>query len=355
MLFRSTVFNETVAQMGKRLCLVANRPEADEATAPCLDAVDIAGYNYASCRYPNEGEVHPNRIIVGSETMPYDIVANWEMVEKYPYVIGDFMWAAWDYLGEVGIGSWSYEKECYSSYTKSYPGILAETGAFDILGDDTAEAGLAAVTFGARKTPYIGVKPVNHPGQIPAQAIWRGTNAIPSWSWQGCEGNLAEVEVYSDAEVVELFLNEQSLGKQNTDQNLATFEVTYASGTLKAVAYKEGQVVGESELHSAQGQKQLAITAETAVKVDEILYVAIRICGENGVVEANADIPLTVAVEGGKLLGFGSACPRTEDAYVTGTFSTHYGKSLAVIQPERDSLTVTVTSEAYGKVSTTIS
>lgn len=72
-----------------------NSKKVDQLTSPFLDALDIAGYNYASGRYPLEEKAHPERVIFGSETFPQDIYKNWKMVERYPYLIGDFMWTGW--------------------------------------------------------------------------------------------------------------------------------------------------------------------------------------------------------------------------------------------------------------------
>lgn len=82
------------SMIGTNMNKMANSDAADKVTSPCLDALDIAGYNYASGRYPLEGTKHPDRIVVGSETFPMDIAKNWELVKKYPYMIGDFMWTA---------------------------------------------------------------------------------------------------------------------------------------------------------------------------------------------------------------------------------------------------------------------
>ena len=78
-------------------------------------------------------------VLVGSETFPQDIAKNWAMVKKYPYLIGDFMWTAWDYIGEAGVGTWSYEADA-KGFDKPYPWLLADTGAFDLLGNPTGEA-----------------------------------------------------------------------------------------------------------------------------------------------------------------------------------------------------------------------
>ena len=91
-------------QYGRMMNRLVASEIAGKATEASFAQVDIAGYNYAACRYEQDGREYPNRIIVGSETYPQDLDVNWELVEKNPYVIGDFSWTAWDYLGEAGIG-----------------------------------------------------------------------------------------------------------------------------------------------------------------------------------------------------------------------------------------------------------
>jgi beta-galactosidase len=108
----STEFNEWVAGLGKKMLEAAASPDGDEASSPVLELLDIAGYNYAQSRYEKERELHPERIVVGSETFPQDLPGNWALVTKCPWVIGDFMWTAWDYIGEVGIGDWVSDEDC---------------------------------------------------------------------------------------------------------------------------------------------------------------------------------------------------------------------------------------------------
>ncbi len=172
----STSYNEMVSGFKEKM-LSVEIPELDEVTSPSLDMLDIAGYNYASPRYAADAKAHPDRVIVGSETYNIDIGKNWDLVEKLPYVVGDFMWTSWDYIGEVGIGTWAYEPDGVG-FHKPYPWLLADTGAIDILGNPGGEAGYAAVVWGQRKEPYIGVQPVNHPGVIPAKSMWPGSNAM---------------------------------------------------------------------------------------------------------------------------------------------------------------------------------
>ncbi len=352
----STDFNEQISKQGKRMIAGAANEEVDKASTPCLDKLDVAGYNYATSRYESDAVLHPGRMLVGSETFPQDLPVNWALVKKLPYLYGDFMWTAWDYIGEVGIGAWSYHSDG-KGFTKKYPWLLGDVGAFDILGDDNAEAGMASVIWGKRKTPYIGVRPVNqNPGDL-YMAIWRGTNAMPSWAWQGCEGRQAQVEVYSDAAQVELLLNGISLGRAKVNEEFrADFRVLYAPGTLTAIAFNEaGEKTGESSLVSATGNLSIRAEPEGDAVMGQPLYVNIDMVGENGVVERNFDKALTVKVEGGELLGFGSANPRTEERFETGVYTTYYGRSQAVLLPLGGQITLRVSTDGMDECVLTIS
>lgn len=329
----STMFNFITSMVGSGMNKAANGKKADEATSPLLATLDISGYNYASGRYAGEGKLHPERIVVGSETFPQDIAKNWEMVKKYPYLIGDFMWTAWDYIGEAGLGTWSFHEDA-KGFNKPYPWLLGDTGAFDILGDPNGEAMLAKAVWGFAVKPLIGVQPCNQPDKKIIKASWRGTNALPSWSWANCDGNKVIVEVFTDAAKVELFVNGKKIGTAKVKECKATFKTKYQAGEISAIAYDaSGRKVGQSTLCSATGTPRVCVEAENKnIKNSDIVYYDISIKGDNGVVESNADRKLTVSVEGGELLGFGSANPRTEERFDTGVYTTYYGKAQAVVR-----------------------
>jgi hypothetical protein len=329
----STLFNLMTSIAGSSRTRAAQSKRVDRLTSPGLDVLDVAGYNYASSRYSLEGKAHPRRIIVGSETFPQDIAKNWAMVKKYPYLIGDFMWTAFDYLGEAGLGAWTYTPDG-GTFNKPYPWLLAEAGAIDILGNVGAEAEYAGVVWGLRDKPYIGVQPVNHPGVKPAKGVWRGTNAMASWAWKDCEGNKAVVEVYIDADSVLLILNEKPVGRKKIKKFRAIFKVKYEPGILTAVAYdKNGVELSRASLVSATEAVNISVKPEkNTVTAREIVYVDIGLCDKSGVVESNADALLSVTVDGGELLAFGSANPCTEENYLSGSFTTYYGKAQAVVK-----------------------
>jgi len=158
--------------------------------------------------------------------------------------------------------------------------------------------------------------------------------------------------------MVELFLNGKSLGKKKLKDYKTTYKVKYAPGTLKAVTYdQKGSPISESELVSATGKTRIALKPEeTTVRSGELVYINVDLVGENGIVESNADRELTVTVEGGTVLGFGSANPRSEERFDSGCYTTYYGRSLAAVRADRlGALTVRVTGPGIDSAEVKIS
>ena len=350
----STAFNQMTMMIGTGMNHSADSDEADQATSPILDMLDIAGYNYASGRYPMEGEKHPDRIVFGSETFPQDIPVNWAMVEKYPYLIGDFMWTAWDYLGEAGIGAWSYADDA-RTFEKPYPWLAGGAGVIDMAGHGDGGALLAKAVWGKNNgVPGIAVTPANHPGVQVIKSAWRGTNAIPTWSWKGCEGNPVTVEVYTKAAKAVLFLNGEKIGEADVENCKAVFETVYQPGVLSAETYDEaGNAEERGELKSSVGKESIRLRLDPGtgeIEDGRVVFVEVDICGENGEIESNADEPLTVSTEGAELLGFGSGERRSPESFVSGTYTTYYGRALAAVRiTDAENAKITVKGNSLGE------
>ena len=326
----SELYNKMASVVGGIMENSVRRPGVDSVTTPVLDRLDIAGYNYASGRYKPDGKLHPNRVIVGAETYHYKLFDNWKSVEQYPWLIGDFMWTAWDYLGEISLGQW-YNTDDTPEFIQQYPCLLAGTGAIDLIGHPTGEVFRAKSIWLKDNKPYIAVRPVSTKPVI--KAVWRGTNSIPSWSWYGMEGIPATVEVFTSAPKVRLYLNDRLIEEKEVKKNLAIFEVPYEPGVLRAVTADASGNEHEAVLTSAKGKTQIAAQTErTDYHVGDLIHMDIDLTDADGVVESNCDTRLTVQVKGGELLAFGSAHPRTEDRFHTGRYSTYFGRSLAILR-----------------------
>ena len=311
---------------------MANSKKADAVISPAMDALDLAGYNYASGRYTLDAKLHPDRLIFGSETFPHTIDENWKMVEVIDTLVGDFVWTAWDYLGENGIGAWSYQKEG-AGFSKPYPWWLADTGAFDITGCPNAQAYWISAAWGQLEKPAITIQPLNHERK-PYKAAWRGSNGIASYAWKNCEGKKGICEVFFKCDQVILYQNGKKIGSKKPKGSRTVFPLRYISGSLEAVAYdKNGREIARNVLQSTDDSLNLRLEAEEKeVSVNDIVYVNVAVADEKGIVESNHDVKVTIEAQNGELLAFGSANPCSEEDIHCGEYHTYYGKALAIIK-----------------------
>ena len=328
----------------------ATIPPCDWRTRDAFANMDIAGYNYGIYRYKRDLKKYPDRLILGSETFCNDAYRFRELAKKEPRLIGDFVWAGMDYLGEVGIGSWEY-----ADYAPRFDGglgwVTAGSGRIDLTGRPLGEALYTRVALEQENGPYIAVCPVNHTGDKHSPSAWKMTNAMPSWSWRGCAGKQANVEVYARAHTVDLRVNGKSVGKKELKNDcIAKFRCTYEDGVVMAIAFdSKGKEMGACALHTASSETRLrAVCEEAAVKPGRLCHIRLQYTDENGTMKPLERGVLHVEVTGGKLLGLGSACPFNEIGFVTGRTDTYYGEALAVVQAgEGAELTLTVTDGRY--------
>lgn len=322
----------------------------DVKTRDAFANMDIAGYNYGIYRYKHDLKKYPQRLILGSETFCNDAYKFRELAKQEPRLVGDFVWAGMDYLGEVMVGSWEY-----ADYAETFDGglgwVSAGSGRIDLTGKPLGEALYTRVALEADNGPYIAVCPVNHTGDRHSPSAWKMTNAMPSWSWTGCEGRKANVEVYARAARVELVLNGHTVGSKTLKNDcLARFSIPYESGTLEAVSYDAADhEIGRYKLQSAGGATSLTLDAEEpAAQTGHLCYVRLRYTDENGITKPLMRGNIQVQVRGGTLVGLGSACPFNKHSYLDSETDTYYGEALAIVRMgDGEAMTIAASDGEY--------
>lgn len=322
----------------------------DVKTRDAFANMDIAGYNYGIYRYKHDLKKYPQRLILGSETFCNDAYKFRELAKQEPRLVGDFVWAGMDYLGEVMVGSWEY-----ADYAETFDGgpgwVSAGSGRIDLTGKPLGEALYTRVALEADNGPYIAVCPVNHTGDRHSPSAWKMTNAMPSWSWTGCEGGKANVEVYARAARVELVLNGHTVGSKTLKNDcLARFSIPYESGTLEAVSYDAADhEIGRCKLQSAGSTTRLTLDAEEpTVKPGHLCYIRLRYTDENGITKPLARGSIQVQVRGGTLVGLGSACPFNKHSYLDSETDTYYGEALAIVRMgDGEAMTIAASDGEY--------
>ena len=333
--------NTILANMGDVMTEFAGSKKVGDATAEAFSVLDVSGMNYMQSRYEKDHELFPHRVIVGSETSPNQIDRLWRQVQDNRHVIGDFTWTGWDYLGEAGIGRVSITGTPEATQLAApYPWLAGWCGDIDITGHRRPASFYRQIVFGLRSDPYIAVQRPDRHGQKLFQTPWSWTDSVGSWSWVGAEGKPVTVEVYSDADEVELQLDGQMLGIAPTGEKnrfRAEFELDYTPGSLTAIARTGGEETGRFTLRTATGPWQLHIDADRdLIRADstDLTFIDISLVDAAGTVLIGADLEVTVLVEGPAVLqGFGSAAPATEESYLDAVHTTFDGRALAVVRP----------------------
>ena len=316
----------------------------DLRTKDAYANMDIAGYNYGIFRYKHDLKKYPNRLILGSETFCKDAYSFWEIAKKNKRIIGDFVWAGWDYIGEVGDGAAEY-----SDYKFEDPAtrMTGGNGRIDLNGKPRAEAAYTRVAFERETGPVIAVDTVYQKEKLRLTG-WQLTKALESWAWDGCNGEPAKVEVYARAAQVELFINGKSVGKKKVKKCRANFNTTYQDGEITAVSYDEnGKEINRYSLQTAGKDTVLQVRPEEkTVKPEGLAFIQLQYTDSKGIWKPMEKHNIKVTVENGVLKGLGSPAPYVKGNYTDHTVATYYGEAMAVVQADGNGpVKVTVADE----------
>jgi len=324
--------------------------------------VDVAGINYSEARYDLDAELFPDRVLLGTETFPGKLDRLWALVEKHPQVIGDFVWTAWDHLGEAGTGRAVYADDPLQpvGMASPYPWLLSQAGTIDINGVRRPISYWRETVWGLRNEPYIAVhRPQGH-GRTLKVGRWAWDDVLSSWAWDVEDGSPIVVDVYTDADEVELLINGGSVGVQPVGIEvggqargfIARFETEYRRGMLVAVTRRDGVDVGEAQLRSLIGEIALCASAEReriGCGPSDLAFIHLTLRDEAGTLAVDAGTRVQIAVEGpGELLALSSAKPDDDAGFGEPVHATHEGRLLAVVRPTGTGLIRLSATSVYG-------
>ncbi|MFC2123659.1 glycoside hydrolase family 2 TIM barrel-domain containing protein [Bacteroidota bacterium] len=337
------------------ICRFWDNPELEwDATIPAFDVLDIGGYNYRWQRYESDHVGFPKRIMMGTESVALEAYENWQLVEKHPYVIGDFVWTGMDYFGETGIGNTVYLKKGEeSSHVKLFPWFNAWCGDIDVIGVKKPQSYYRDIVWGNTRINMFVHAPVPE-GTTEGVSFWGWPDEEMRWNWPGQEGKTMQVSVYSSFDTVRLELNGNVVGDRpvNNSDLTANFDVTYEPGELKASGLVNGQVVDSKSINTAGPPVKIIMKIEdTNIQADrnDLAFFNIVITDKAGIVVTDASIPVTVTVRGqGELLASGSASPNHMESLTDEVFTTFRGRGLVIVRPKLASGNFQISAESNG-------
>lgn len=334
----SEFFNDLAGILGANFMKHgAQLHRSDVKTRGAFAEMDVAGYNYGIFRYKHDLRHYPNRFILGSETFCADAGLFYKMAQDNPRLIGDFVWAGWDYLGEAGVGSWVRKEDDRILADKSN-WVLSGSGRIDILGHPSAEMYYTRTAFRLDPIALAVVSPKDyHYGHTPS--AWKLSWAHRSYDFPGWEGKKTMAEIYSQCDSVALFQNGKCIGKKKKGKDpsgLYIFKIKYYPGELKAIGYdKDGKQTASISLKTGGDAVRLqAVPEKEEVRKDETTYIKLDFVDEHGQQKPLADKKIEITkLENCTLLGFGNACPYYQDTYLDNKTLSYYGRAQAIVRP----------------------
>jgi beta-galactosidase len=331
------------------------RPQKD----PYFATLDIGGYNYAAggdhlqkSIYVQDHERVLQRVMMGTESYALESFGAWMDVVDNSFVIGDFVWTAFDYIGEASIGWRGYWQE-----NNFYPWNLAFCGDIDICGWKRPQSYYRDALWLENKISVF-VKPPKpsfplNPNKQ-SWSKWEWHDVVADWNWTGYENKPLEVSVYSSCDEVELFLNGKSLGKKKTNRDskfTATWQVPYQSGILKAIGYANGKEVATSQLQTARQTSKLKLSADrSTIKADgqDLSYITVELIDANGVRNPKAENLVKLKVEGGTIVGVGNANPMSLESYQLSQRKAWLGRCLVIVKSSEKAGNIKLTASTVG-------
>ncbi|VGO22481.1 glycoside hydrolase family 2 TIM barrel-domain containing protein [Pontiella sulfatireligans] len=312
------------------------------------DALDIVGYSYRTVLNKWGHENYPEKMILGTENWVQ--WNEWKGVLDNPHVPGVFLWTGIDYLGE----------------STQWPAKASGSGMLDTAGFRKPNYWFFK-TFWKESEPlvYIATQPLAESNylMLDGQVVenpekrrtrkWGWPDVVNHWNYQ--PGEQVYIELYSNCEETELFLNGKSLGVQklaDCEDRLMKWAVPFEAGELKAVGRTSGKETALQTLQTAGEPAALQLTADkTELDADgvDVAHCVVQLVDADGVPVKHLGHLARFTIEGdARNVGVDNGSPKSTQNFQSDTCRTDQGRCLMVLQAGHAPGAVAVTASADG-------
>ncbi|MBQ8392529.1 MAG: DUF4982 domain-containing protein [Clostridia bacterium] len=321
------------------------------------DTVDVIGYNYMEYRLDRDLIRFPDKLFVNTETFPLSAFTTYNQLKDNPRILGDFVWTAWDYFGETGIGHINYHyPETDDLLADRHPNHISNCGDFNICGRRKPQSYLREIAWGVRKDPYIACA---HPKSLLRPYSpngWGFYECEHSWCFDGYEGKEAGIYVFADCDFLTVSVNGIEIGRaERVENGIYFFKAEYQPGQVVATSWKNGKIAGSSSIRTEGVADKLVISKEpsylarsTARPESHLIYLNVSIVDKNGLLCSCDNRLVKFKTEGAKILGVGSGHLTDLTRYTDTEWHLFRGQLTVVLKIDKDAEAVTLTAEADG-------
>jgi Beta-galactosidase/beta-glucuronidase len=280
-------------------------------------ALDVTGYNYQEFRYAADHQKYPKRIIYGSENgMSLEA---WNAVAGNDYVLGQFLWTGFEYMGEAG----------------QFPSRHSTSGIIDLAGNKKPEFYFRQSLWSDKPMVFIGT--TDRVTESGTTDLWAHKMVDPVWNWK--PGQQVIVNVFSNCEEVELFLNNKTIGvKKMADfkNRTITWTLPFEAGKLRAVGRIAGKDLASFDLNTTGKPVTIVTKSDVSQLKDdkqELANVFVTLFDKSGNTVYSADNEITCEVTGPvRILGMEDSNPRNIENYKDNKQHAYHGKLLIYLQ-----------------------
>ncbi len=287
------------------------------------EMMDVVGQNYRENELVAAHEKHPDWKVIGTENgLTQDA---WLALRDHPFIAGQFLWVGFDYLGE-----------------SDWPAVVFGNSLVDKTGD--------LRIAGWQRKSWWNNKPMVHvmrKEKSSGKGEW-----VSDWGTGNINANdTVQLEVFSNCDEVELFLNDKSLGSKSRPADNASplmWTTTFHKGTLKAIGRNNGKIAAEEILNTAGKPAKIVLTADkkdVGNSWDDVVYLRATIADANGISCPNADNKITFKTGGpGMVTAVDNADVTSKESFQSNERSAYNGTCVAIVKADGNKGDITVTA-----------
>ena len=270
------------------------------------------------------------------------------LLDKFPAVMGEFVWTGFDYIGEP------------TPYSGDLTGASPTSRRYEQTKQMLEKQGVTEVPS---RSSYFGILDLagfKKDRFYLYQSRWRAelpmAHILPHWNWPERKGQVTPVHVYTSGDEAELFLNGKSLGKKKKGEyeyRLKWDDVVYQPGELKVIAYKNGAKWAEDVMRTTEKASVLSMSADRpSVRPDgtDLVYITVRIEDKNKLLVPRSSNLLNFSIEGpGKIVAVDNGDATSHDPFHASYRKAYNGLCLVIVKAEKGAAgSFTVKAESKG-------
>lgn len=297
------------------------------------DALDVIGYSYRRVLYDYGHKNYPDKPIMGTENLAQ--YHEWKAIMERPHISGTFLWTGIDYMGEI---------------RDPWPVRVQPSGILNTAGFKKGSYHMMKTLWNNEPHIHIATQNIEKSlnkidanGNIVAKnpekwkhALWEWQDVNEHWNYK--TDDMISVEIYSNCDEIELFLNEKSLGKKKLsdfEDHIYKWGVPFTDGNLVAKGLKDGKEI-TSEIITARKATQIHLASEEK-SIDannyDVSHIIVQLTDDNGNPTKTDNRKITYEIKGNaKLLGVDNGWKKSVQKFQTNVNTTHNGKTLLIIQ-----------------------